>query len=166
MTRCKGGSCSSESFPPITFEKLRIGACVVTGDMMGRWVQPTRHIGATSVRDTINSDILISRSDPSLQTQKSLSDILIETGNNLKHDEKLREEINDGMVTFLTGFVENQKANISLFISDQVKSWDFNQLTRLIEANIGKDLQYIRFNGMIIGGFVGLFLYFVQHLLV
>lgn len=95
-----------------------------------------------------------------------LTDILVDTGESLKHDQKLKDEINDGMVTFLTGFVESQKANISMFVSDQVKSWDFQQLTLLIEANIGKDLQYIRFNGMIIGGIVGLFLHLVQHLIV
>ncbi|MEL7429007.1 MAG: DUF445 family protein, partial [Pseudomonadota bacterium] len=94
-----------------------------------------------------------------------LTDILVDTGESLKHDQKLKDEINDGMVTFLTGFVESQKANISQFVSDQVKSWDFQQLTLLIEANIGKDLQYIRFNGMIIGGIVGLFLHMVQHLI-
>jgi len=91
-----------------------------------------------------------------------LTDILVDTGSSLKAEPKLREEINDGMVTFLSGFVENQKANISQFVSDQVKSWDFRQLTLLIEANIGKDLQYIRFNGMLIGGIVGLILYVLQ----
>ncbi|TIU39148.1 MAG: DUF445 family protein, partial [Mesorhizobium sp.] len=38
------------------------------------------------------------------------------------------------------------------------------QLTRLIETNIGKDLQYIRFNGMIIGGLAGLALYTAERL--
>ncbi|MDJ0613191.1 MAG: DUF445 family protein [Rhizobiaceae bacterium] len=91
-----------------------------------------------------------------------LTDILIDAGENLKSEPKLRQEINDGMVTFLSGFVESQKENISIFVSDQVKSWDFRQLTLLIEANIGKDLQYIRFNGMLIGGLVGLVLHILQ----
>ena len=91
-----------------------------------------------------------------------LTDILVDTGKNLQSEPDLRKEINAGMVTFLSGFVENQKSNISQFVSDQVKSWDFRQLTLLIEANIGKDLQYIRFNGMLIGGVVGLVLYILQ----
>ena len=41
----------------------------------------------------------------------------------------------------------------------QVKAWDMAQTTRLIELNIGRDLQYIRFNGMIIGGLAGLLLH-------
>lgn len=92
-----------------------------------------------------------------------LTDMLVETGTSLKADQSLKNEINDGMVTFLTAFVENQKSNISLFVADQVKGWDFQQLTLLIEANIGKDLQYIRFNGMIVGGFVGVALHVLQQ---
>jgi uncharacterized membrane-anchored protein YjiN (DUF445 family) len=45
-----------------------------------------------------------------------------------------------------------------------VKRWDLGQLTRLIEINIGRDLQYIRFNGMLIGGLAGLALYCVERL--
>lgn len=111
-----------------------------------------------SIRTFLEND---AKSENPKLTQR-LTDILVDTGKNLQSEPKLRDEINDGMVTFLSGFVENQKANISLFVSDQVKSWDFRQLTLLIEANIGKDLQYIRFNGMLIGGIVGLVLYVLQ----
>ena len=47
---------------------------------------------------------------------------------------------------------------------DQVKRWDLAQLTRLIEMNIGRDLQYIRFNGMVIGGLAGVVLHTVERL--
>ena len=53
---------------------------------------------------------------------------------------------------------------VSQFISDQVKRWDLGQLTRLVELNIGRDLQYIRFNGMIIGGLAGLALHVLERL--
>ena len=61
-------------------------------------------------------------------------------------------------------FVESQKSGVSAFIADQVKRWDLAQLTRLIEINIGRDLQYIRFNGMLIGGLAGLVLHTVERL--
>jgi len=65
----------------------------------------------------------------------------------------------------LASFVESQKSGVSTFIADQVKRWDLAQLTRLIEMNIGRDLQYIRFNGMIIGGLAGVALYVGELLL-
>ncbi len=67
--------------------------------------------------------------------------------------------MNQGFVVALASFVESQKSGVTKFIADQVKRWDLAQLTRLIEVNIGRDLQYIRFNGMIIGGLAGLALY-------
>src|SRR5580765_729273 len=61
--------------------------------------------------------------------------------------------------------VAELKSGVSTFISDQVKSWDMGQLISLIEINIGKDLQYIRFNGSLIGGLAGLALYTLEYLL-
>src|SRR5207302_574446 len=48
---------------------------------------------------------------------------------------------------------------------DQLKAWDMRQLISLIEINIGRDLQYIRFNGSLIGGLAGLALYTAEVLL-
>ena len=68
-------------------------------------------------------------------------------------------------VAVLRTVVAEQKSGVSTFISDQVKSWDMGQLISLIEINIGRDLQYIRFNGSLIGGLAGLALYTLEYLL-
>ena len=86
-------------------------------------------------------------------------------GDALAGDAELRGEINQGLVAVLTSFIADQKSGVSTFISDQVKSWDMAQLISLIEINIGKDLQYIRFNGSLIGGLAGLGLYSIEFLL-
>jgi uncharacterized membrane-anchored protein YjiN (DUF445 family) len=77
----------------------------------------------------------------------------------------LRAEINKGLVAVLGSFIADQKSGVSGFISDQVKAWDMGQLLQLIEINIGRDLQYIRFNGSLIGGLAGLALYSIEVLL-
>jgi uncharacterized membrane-anchored protein YjiN (DUF445 family) len=82
-----------------------------------------------------------------------------EIGRRLRDEGAIRADMNDGFVVALSAFVENQKSGVSAFIADQVRSWDIVQLTRLIELNIGRDLQYIRFNGMLIGGLAGLALH-------
>ena len=74
-------------------------------------------------------------------------------------------EINQGLVAILRSFVAEQKSGVSTFIADQMKSWDMAQLISLIEVNVGKDLQYIRFNGSLIGGLAGLALYTAEYLL-
>jgi len=65
----------------------------------------------------------------------------------------------------LESFVQDHKSGVSKFIADQVKAWDLQQLVRLIEINVGKDLQFIRFNGAVVGGLAGLALYTGELLL-
>lgn len=97
--------------------------------------------------------------------QHHLAGMCVAAGEALAADPELRGEINKGLVTVLRSFVADQKSGVSTFISDQVKSWDMAQLISLIEINIGRDLQYIRFNGSLIGGLAGLALYAVEFLL-
>ncbi|WP_095087493.1 DUF445 domain-containing protein [Mesorhizobium sophorae] len=93
-----------------------------------------------------------------------LANMFVEIGRHLAGDAQIRADMNQGFVVALASFVESQKSGVSKFIADQVKRWDLAQLTRLIEMNIGRDLQYIRFNGMIIGGLAGVVLYVAERL--
>ena len=113
-----------------------------------------------SMRGFIEQDVA---SQDSL-TRKHLTSLFIEIGQNLARDPEVRADMNEGFVLALASFVESQKSGVSGFIADQVKGWDLGQLTRLIELNIGRDLQYIRFNGMLIGGLAGLALYSAELL--
>jgi uncharacterized membrane-anchored protein YjiN (DUF445 family) len=115
----------------------------------------------TSLRQLIEKD---AQSDESV-IRAHLAGMFVEIGRHLTGDASVRADMNKGFVVALSAFVESQKSGVSTFIADQVKRWDLAQLIRLIEINIGRDLQYIRFNGMIIGGLAGLALYTVQLLL-
>ena len=85
-------------------------------------------------------------------------------GGQLADEPQVRADMNHGFVVALASFVESQKSGVSGFIADQVKRWDLAQLTRLIEMNIGRDLQYIRINGTLVGGLVGLLIHTVEVL--
>ncbi|WP_454649457.1 DUF445 domain-containing protein [Bradyrhizobium liaoningense] len=97
--------------------------------------------------------------------QHHLAGMFVAAGEALAGDAELRGEINEGLVAVLRSFVADQKKGVSTFISDQVKAWNMTQLITLIEINIGRDLQYIRFNGSLIGGLAGLALYSAEFLL-
>ncbi|WP_274628770.1 DUF445 domain-containing protein [Arvimicrobium flavum] len=94
-----------------------------------------------------------------------LTGILVDVGKQLASEPQIRADMNQGFVVALASFVESQKSGVSAFIADQMKSWDLAQLVRVIETNVGRDLQYIRFNGMIIGGLAGLALYSMELIL-
>ena len=106
-----------------------------------------------------------SASGESQVLQQHLARMFVAAGEALAGDAELRGEINQGLVAVLRTVIAEQKSGVSTFISDQVKSWDMGQLISLIEINIGKDLQYIRFNGSLIGGLAGLALYTLEYLL-
>ncbi len=94
-----------------------------------------------------------------------LAGMFVAAGEALAQDGELRGEINQGLVAVLKSFIDDQKSGVSGFISDQVKAWNMAQLISVIEVNVGRDLQYIRFNGSLIGGLAGLALYTVEFVL-
>jgi len=120
---------------------------------------------ARTVWSNTRSFIERSASGETQVLQHHLAGMFVAAGEALGGDAELRGEINKGLVTVLRSFVADQKSGVSTFISDQVKAWDMAQLISLIEINIGRDLQYIRFNGSLIGGLAGLALYSVESLL-
>jgi uncharacterized membrane-anchored protein YjiN (DUF445 family) len=108
-----------------------------------------------SLREFVEQDLQTETS----RTRVHLAGLFADAGRQLAADPQVRADMNDGFVVALSSFVESQKSGVSTFIADQVRRWDLVQLTRLIELNIGRDLQYIRFNGMLIGGLAGVLLY-------
>lgn len=94
-----------------------------------------------------------------------LAELLVDIGHNLKSDPDLSDDINSGLVAVLGNVVEAQKGVISDYVADEVRRWDPRQLVSLIEANVGRDLQFIRFNGMLVGGAVGVILYAILKFL-
>lgn len=115
----------------------------------------------TGLRAYILEDV---QSDDSVLAAR-LTDMFVEIGTTLREEPNLQRDINNGMVLVLSNLVAEQRGNISAYVSEQVKGWDMQQLLTLIEVNVGRDLQYIRFNGMIIGGCVGVLLFAVETLL-
>nr|WP_295467131.1 DUF445 family protein [Mesorhizobium sp.] len=97
--------------------------------------------------------------------RKHLASAFVDVGRQLAADPAIRADMNAGFVVALGSFVESQKSGVSRFIADQVKGWDLGQLTHLIEINVGRDLQFIRFNGMLVGGLAGLALHIGEVLI-
>jgi uncharacterized membrane-anchored protein YjiN (DUF445 family) len=100
---------------------------------------------------------------PDSQVRRQLEAMLVDIGGQLSRDPAIRTEINRGMVRVLGDFVQSQKSGVGRFIADQVKSWDIDVLIGRIELTVGADLQYIRFNGAMIGGLAGLALHALEQ---
>jgi uncharacterized membrane-anchored protein YjiN (DUF445 family) len=98
--------------------------------------------------------------DHSSVLRSSLELELAAVGQTLAEDAAVRERLNRWLTEGLIYLVENHRETLSEIISDTVARWDGQSTARRIELHIGRDLQFIRINGTLVGGLVGVALYF------
>ncbi|MDO4640203.1 MAG: DUF445 domain-containing protein [Neisseria sp.] len=60
-------------------------------------------------------------------------------------------------------FVQRYKDRAAAFVADKVKSWNSDQMVEKLELSVGRDLQFIRINGTLVGGLVGLLIYCISE---
>jgi uncharacterized membrane-anchored protein YjiN (DUF445 family) len=82
----------------------------------------------------------------------------------LQGDAAFRGRLNGWLASRVGALTERHKHEVAAFVAAQVKSWDARQAVRAIELAIGKDLQYIRVNGTLVGGLVGLAIFSASRL--
>lgn len=82
---------------------------------------------------------------------------------NLTNDEDLGKRINNWIQHFLYRMVLKNRNEVERLISNTVESWEGKDLSNKLELEVGKDLQYIRINGTLVGGLVGLVIYSLTH---
>jgi uncharacterized membrane-anchored protein YjiN (DUF445 family) len=85
-------------------------------------------------------------------------------GRTLAEDARLRQSLNDHLESAARSAAPEFAEFLTRHIADTVKNWDSKEMSQQIELNIGKDLQYIRINGTVVGGLIGVVLYLVSHL--
>ncbi|WP_347304502.1 DUF445 domain-containing protein [Croceibacterium sp. TMG7-5b_MA50] len=98
-------------------------------------------------------------------TAASLDDSLAELGRALAAEPRLQLQVNRFARRTLVGVASRYGGGIVALVSDTVKRWDANTVTARIEGAVGRDLQFIRINGTLVGGLVGLLLHAVTQTL-
>ena len=90
---------------------------------------------------------------------------LAELGGALSADPRLQAQVNRFARRTVVGIASRYGDQIVGLVSETVKSWDAETVTARIEGAVGRDLQFIRINGTLVGGLVGLALHAVDRLL-
>src|SRR5215213_3503540 len=80
-------------------------------------------------------------------------------------DEALLEKIDGWVIGAVLRVVEQHRGEVGGLIAQTVSSWDPQETSRRIELLVGRDLQFIRINGTLVGGLVGLLIYTVSRML-
>jgi uncharacterized membrane-anchored protein YjiN (DUF445 family) len=83
-------------------------------------------------------------------------------GERLKTDEKLRTKVDERAAGLAVFLVERYGSELTSVITQTIDQWDGQEASRRIELHVGKDLQFIRINGTIVGGLVGVVIHAVS----
>lgn len=101
--------------------------------------------------------------DPSSEFRRGLADMLRSFGAALAHDTGIQARIDQRIEDLTRAALSPFRAEIGRFIADVVRGWEANTIGERIEHAVGRDLQYIRINGTVVGAVVGCSLFLVSR---
>ena len=93
-----------------------------------------------------------------------LGEILKSMGTTLESDPRIRAAINQFARRAVVGMSASYGSSMVKLVSETIRGWDARTVTARLEAAVGRDLQYIRINGTLVGGLVGLVLHALDSL--
>jgi uncharacterized membrane-anchored protein YjiN (DUF445 family) len=116
---------------------------------------------AADVWNTAKAGLLASLADPESGLRKRAVEAVQDIGERLERDPGLQRRVDTWVSDAATFLVDRYRHDIASIITDTIERWDATETTEKIELMVGKDLQYIRLNGTVIGALAGVTIYFV-----
>lgn len=105
----------------------------------------------------------LSRDDPVMATK--LGTLVRKVGETLAADAGLRDWLNQAIESGSAALIHQYRGEVGKFIEAQLAQWTKDEMSQRIELAIGRDLQFIRINGTLVGGLVGVIIYALTQLL-
>ena len=103
--------------------------------------------------------------DPNGSLRATLTESFIQVAVRIRDDEVLQNKMNQWMVRVARHVSQNYSQEIISVITETVRGWDADETSKKIELQVGRDLQFIRINGTVVGSLAGLAIYTVSVLL-
>ncbi len=103
---------------------------------------------------------------PQSKVQEKISAAVAGLGATLAGNRGLKESLNEYLETLILHYGDTVRSAIVGHISGTMQQWESDDYTNEIELSIGSDLQFIRMNGTLVGGVIGLLLHAISLLLV
>jgi uncharacterized membrane-anchored protein YjiN (DUF445 family) len=113
----------------------------------------------TGLRETLRRDL----ADEQSVLARRVADMGRWLGESLAHDPALRVRFNVQLELWAAQWAPDVAQSVAEHIQATVQRWDAQEMARLVELHIGRDLQYIRINGTVVGGCIGLLLFVISH---
>lgn len=119
---------------------------------------------SSSLWDDARNSLVRYAETPDAPALTGIANGLVSFGEAVKQDAVLLEKIDRWLVDVVAHLVERYRDEVAGLISDTVSSWDAQDTSRRIELAVGRDLQFIRINGTLVGGLAGLAIYTLTRL--
>ncbi len=119
----------------------------------------------TSLWADISRTIIAQANDPASRLFSSVTLIVERTTNTLRNDSALRDRLDTSLANLTRTLATEHGHEVARVISSTVERWDPKETSRRIELQIGRDLQFIRINGTLVGGAVGLLIHTIGQLI-
>ena len=120
---------------------------------------------AATAWKTLKRLVLEGVDDPSSALRTRIADAVVRIGESLRDDAELRDKVDNWIVRAAQHLVAQYGVEITAIITDTIERWDAEEASRRIELHVGRDLQFIRINGTVVGSLAGLAIYAVAQLL-
>ncbi|MGZ4528433.1 MAG: DUF445 family protein, partial [Mycobacterium sp.] len=119
---------------------------------------------AATAWKTLKRLVLEGVDDPSSTLRTRITDTVVRIGESLRDDVDLRDKVDNWIVRAAQHLVSQYGVEITAIITDTIERWDAEEASRRIELHVGRDLQFIRINGTVVGSLAGLAIYAVAQL--
>jgi uncharacterized membrane-anchored protein YjiN (DUF445 family) len=103
--------------------------------------------------------------DPSSALRGRITDSALRIGESLRDDADLRDKVDNWLVRAAQHLLSQYGVEITAIITETIERWDAEEASRRIELHVGRDLQFIRINGTVVGALAGLIIYTVGQLI-
>ncbi|HRD12223.1 MAG TPA: DUF445 domain-containing protein [Mycobacterium sp.] len=120
---------------------------------------------AESAWKTLKRLVLEAVDDPESTLRARIADSVVHIGESLRDDEELRDKVDNWIVRGAQHLVGQYGAEITTIITDTIERWDAEEASQRIELHVGRDLQFIRINGTVVGALAGLVIYTVAQII-
>ena len=110
------------------------------------------------------SAIISAARNPDAAMAGKMGEVLNAMGQSLESDPRMRRSINQFARRAVAGMAASYGGSIVKLVSETVRGWDARTVTDRLEAAVGRDLQYIRINGTLVGGSVGVLLHLIDRI--
>jgi uncharacterized membrane-anchored protein YjiN (DUF445 family) len=137
-------------------------ADAVKEQLMAR--EEVANAAATAWR-TLKRLVLEGVDDPSSALRTRVAATVVQIGESLRDNAELRDKVDNWIVRAAQHLVAHYGVEITAIITETIERWDAAEASRRIELHVGRDLQFIRINGTVVGSLAGLAIYAIAQLM-